>query len=38
MVGDVNAVLSPDMDRFQMVSKCASPLTMCVDQYGLVEV
>lgn len=38
IAGDLNAVLSPEIDRFQTVSKCASSLVMCAEQYQLVEV
>lgn len=38
MARDLNTVLSLEMDRFQAVSKCASSLATCAEQYNLVEV
>lgn len=37
LAGDLNTVLSLDMDRLHFKSNCSSPLEACITQYGLVE-
>lgn len=35
VAGDINAVLSPVLDRFQYASLCTSPLAICASKYNL---
>lgn len=37
LAGDMNTVLSPNIDRFHSTSKCSTPLEACMTQYNLVE-